>query len=208
MGGGGEPCTTNYFVYSIIISIFCKTGHIISGSGILYVLEYTVNTHWNILSVTVNKSIPSFIHSASSAKLHYSLGSILICYSSFLVFWKKTSLPPLENRFLVLHKYSTCKDYLVTNQFNSNEFDMCNSIIMKVVSSVVLLLCTVVILYVSVIVLKPCRWAYRPTSLMVSPCRRTCNIVLCISSGTNDLWPHPHHFYFPLQFLSVSHYQD
>ncbi len=90
--------------------------------------EYTVNTHWNIPSVTVNKSIHSFIHSASSAKLHYSIGSILICYSSFLVFWEKTSLPPLENRLLVLHKYSTCKDYLVTNQFNSNEFDMCSSI--------------------------------------------------------------------------------
>ncbi len=30
--------------------------------------------------------------------------------------------------------------------------------------------------------------------------------MLCISSGTNDLWPH--HFDFPLQFLFVSHYQD
>ncbi len=26
-------------------------------------------------------------------------------------------------RLSVLHKYSTCKDYMATNQFNSNEFE-------------------------------------------------------------------------------------
>ncbi len=39
---------------------------------------------------------------------------------------------------------------------------------------------------------------------MVSPCRRTCSIALCISSGTN----YPLHFSCLLQFLFVSHYQD
>ncbi len=58
------------------------------------------------------------------------------------------------------------------------------------------------------VVLKPCRWACRPTSLMVSPCRITCTIVLCISSGTNDLWPHPLHFYFHFLFFFVSYYLD
>ncbi len=53
---------------------------------------------------------------------------------------------------------------------------------MNVISSEVLL-CTVVMLCVSV-ALKRCSWACRPTSLMVSPCRRTrSTIVLCISSG-------------------------
>ncbi len=66
---------------------------------------------------------------------------------------------------------------------------------MKDVSSEVLLLCTVIILYVSV--LKPCRWVCRSSSLVVSPCRRTCStIVLCISSGTNDLWPPSPSFFF------------
>ncbi len=76
------------------------------------------------------------------------------------------------------------------------------------VSSEVLLLCTVIILYVSV-ALKPCRRACRPSSFMVSSCRRACStIVLCISSGTNYLWPHPLHFSFLLLFLFVSHNQD
>ncbi len=49
----------------------------------------------------------------------------------------------------------------------------------------------------------------RPTSLMVSPCRRTCStIVLCISLGTTDHWPHPLHFSFLLLFPFVSHYKD
>ncbi len=51
----------------------------------------------------------------------------------------------------VLHKYSTCKDYLATNQFNISEFERVQSLlwIMKVLSSEVLLLCPVIILYCS-----------------------------------------------------------
>ncbi len=67
--------------------------------------------------------------------------------------------------------------------------------IVKVVSSEVLRLCTVIILYVSVVLIS-CRRACKPTFLVVSPCRRTCTIVLCISSGTNGLWPHPFIYLF------------
>ncbi len=32
-------------------------------------------------------------------------------------------MPRLDSRLSVLHKYSTCKEYLATNQFSSIEFE-------------------------------------------------------------------------------------
>ncbi len=61
------------------------------------------------------------MQSAFSAKLHYSIGSILICFRRFLSLLKQIIyLPLLDSRLSVLQNRATC-----TNQFNStvNEFE-------------------------------------------------------------------------------------
>ncbi len=44
------------------------------------------------------------MHSAYSAKLHHSIGSIIIRYISFLVFWEKTYLPHQDSHLSDLQK--------------------------------------------------------------------------------------------------------
>ncbi len=105
---------------------------------------------------------------------------------------------------------NTCKKYMATNQFNSYEFEGVWYSVYSTKNSESPLIWNTATFYCkcNVYSVKPCRWACRPSSFMVSPCTRTCStIMLYISTATDDLWPHPLHF-FLLLFLFVSHYQD
>ncbi len=95
---------------------------------------------------------------------------------------------------------NTCKKYMATNQFNSYEFEGVWYSIYSTKNSESPLIWNTATLYCkcNVYRVKPCRWACRPSSFMVSPCTRTCStIMLYISSATDDLWPHPLHFFSP-----------